>query len=174
MTEQKNQNSILEIANRIKGQPETEDIHFLIVGSGPLENKLKATASQLGVEDSVTFTGYLPRREHIYSLLHKSDIFLVPSRYEGFCVAAVEAMACKLPVIANDIQVLREVVGDRGIFVSAEDSQRLAKRVTQTAAKLGTESMENRRRELYQRAITKFPLKRTATAYHELYFETCN
>jgi glycosyltransferase involved in cell wall biosynthesis len=171
MTEQKNQRAILSAAREVKERP--ADVHFVIAGSGPLESELRAAATRLGVDDVVTFTGYLPRREHVYGLLHRSDVFLVPSLYEGFCVAAVEAMACELPVIANDIEVLREVVGDDGIFVSAEDVQGLADRIIHTASKLGTESMRNRRSALRRRAMTEFPLERTAVAYHDLYVDIC-
>ncbi|WP_338729862.1 glycosyltransferase family 4 protein [Haladaptatus sp. DJG-WS-42] len=174
MTEQKNQTAILKAAKKIKGEPEAESVHFLIAGSGPLEDKLRKKAVRLGVNDIVTFTGYLPRREHIYSLFHQSDIFLVPSVYEGFCVAAVEAMACKLPVIASDIEVLHEVIGDDGIYVPNRDVQRLAEKIVQTIPEIDTESMGKRRDALHHRAVTRFPLKRTAVAYHELYLDACN
>jgi len=171
MTEQKNQRAILRAAAEVAAR--SADVHFVIAGSGPLEADLKAAAARLGVDDVVTFTGYLPRREHVYGLLHRSDIFLVPSLYEGFCVAVAEAMACELPVIANDIGVLREVVGDHGIFVSAEDAQGLADRIIHTASKLDSESMRNRRRALRRRAVTEFPLEYTAAAYHDLYVDVC-
>jgi glycosyltransferase involved in cell wall biosynthesis len=169
MTQQKNQRAILKAANEIKSHPEADDIHFLIAGSGPLEDELKTAAADLGVEDLVTFTGYLPQREQIYSLLHQSDIFLVPSEYEGFCVAAVEAMACRSVVIASDIEVLREVVGEAGIFVSTEETQELGEQIIRTVSRLGTEQMQERRGELHRRAVTKFPLERTAVEYGELY-----
>lgn len=171
MTEQKNQRIILEAANKIKQSPAHEDIHFVLAGSGPLEEDLRAIATQHGVEDIVTFTGYLPEREHVHSLLHKSDIFLNPSVYEGFCVAAVEAMACELPVIASDIPVLREVIGEHGIFVSNDDAQAIANRIIDSVYEGDATKIRQKGKKMRKRAIAEFPLKRTAIGYHELYEE---
>jgi|AntDeeMetagen681_2_1112603.scaffolds.fasta_scaffold02740_4 glycosyltransferase involved in cell wall biosynthesis len=172
MTEQKNQVSILEMAQEVKRREANNDIRFIIAGSGPMEDKLRSGAVEMGVEDLVTFTGYLPEREHVYSLLHQSDVFLNPSFFEGFCVAAVEAMACKLPVISSDISVLQEVLGGNGIFVPPRD----IKGMTDRLLEITSDSNERRRRgiALHDRAVSKFPLTRTANNYHELYARIAN
>lgn len=169
MTAQKNQRVILKAAAELKRRGACNGVHFVLGGSGPLEDELRKTASRLQVDDVVTFTGYLPEREQVYSLLHDSDLFVNPSVYEGFCVAAVEAMACGLPIIASDIKVLREVVGNPGIFVPPDDVEAIADSIAGVVANLGTDEIEQRRREGQTRAVNEFSLKRTALAYHELY-----
>lgn len=171
MTEQKNQKNILRAAQQVKQRSTVENIHFVIASSGPLESELKSLASQLGLSDLVTFTGYLPEREQIYSLLHQSDVFLTPSVYEGFCVAAVEAMGCGLPVVASDIDVFREVVGKHGIFVPHDDPDVIATQLIKLISKINSKQIQKKRKKLRQRAVSKYSLKQTAIEYHELYHE---
>ncbi|MFC6614895.1 glycosyltransferase family 4 protein [Halopenitus salinus] len=171
MTEQKNQRVILKAAHQMKQRSMVDDIHFVIASSGPLESELKDLASQLGLSDLVTFTGYLPEREQIYSLLHQSDIFLMPSVYEGFCVAAVEAMGCGLPVVASDINVFREVIGKHGIFVPHDDPNEIASHLIEIRSEIDSEYIQRKREKLRQRAVSQYSLKQTAIEYHELYQE---
>jgi glycosyltransferase involved in cell wall biosynthesis len=171
MTGQKNQRAILEAAHQLKQDSSLGDLHFIIAGSGPLAEELKAKAVQLQIEDNILFTGYLPEREHIYKLLHESDIFVTPSEYEGFCVAAVEAMACRLPVIASELDVFREVIGDHGSFVPSSNNTILANRIKEYSNNLDNQSINERRDNLYERAVTKFPIEKTAKKYHNLYVD---
>ncbi len=170
MTEQKNQSVILDVAKILKEHSTMDDLQFIIAGSGPLENHLQTRANKLGVDDIVTFTGYLPQREHVYKLLHQSDVFILPSLYEGFCVAAVEAMACELPIIANDIDVLREVIGEDGIFVDNNNPQSFAQRIEELISSSNSKKGD-RAQNLQERAVTTFPLEKTAREYHELYLD---
>lgn len=169
MTEQKNQHVILKAVQHLVEKNQIKNLHFVIAGSGPLEADLRATAKDLNIQEHVQFTGYLPEREHVYRLLHESDIFLTPSQYEGFCVAAVEAMACRLPIIATDSSVFREVIGPNGRFVPRKRSDCLANAITEFVENLGSDSMASRRDALCDRAINTFPLEKTARQYHDLY-----
>ncbi|MDB2239112.1 glycosyltransferase family 4 protein [Halorubrum ezzemoulense] len=171
MTEQKNQKNILRAAHQMKQQSAVSNLHFVIASSGPLEEELIGLASQLGLSDLVTFTGYLPEREQIYSLLHQSDIFLTPSVYEGFCVAAVEAMGCGLPVIASDIDVFQEVIGEQGFFVPYDNPEAIATQLIEVVSRLDSEQVQRRREKLRQRAVSKFSLEQTAIDHHRLYQE---
>lgn len=171
MTEQKNQRSILRAAHQMKQRSAVNGIHFVIASSGPLEDELKELASRLNISELVTFTGYLPEREQIYSLLHESNVFLTPSVYEGFCVAAVEAMACGLPVIASDIDVFHEVIGEHGIFVPHDDPNAIATQLIEISSEIDSEQIQTKRKKLRQRAVSKYSLKQTAIEYHELYQE---
>ncbi|MDB2253508.1 glycosyltransferase family 4 protein [Halorubrum ezzemoulense] len=171
MTEQKNQRNILRAARQMKQRSAVDNVHFVISSSGPLEKELRDLASQLKISDIITFTGYLPEREQIYSLLHQSDIFLTPSVYEGFCVAAVEAMGCGLPVIASDIDVFHEVIGEHGIFVPHDDPDAIATQLIETSSEIDSKQIQTKREKLRQRAVSKYSLTQTAIKYHELYQE---
>jgi glycosyltransferase involved in cell wall biosynthesis len=71
-----------------------------LVGGGPDEEMLRRKVSQAGLQDRVTFSGEQnDPRPH----LARADVFLLPSRQEGFSVALLEAMASALPAIVTDV-----------------------------------------------------------------------
>ncbi len=81
--------------------------------------------AQLGLGDRVHFTDYVPA-EDLPGLLNLAEVFVFPSRYEGFGLPPLEAMACGVPVISSDAASLPEVVGDAGLLVSPGDPAALA------------------------------------------------
>jgi glycosyltransferase involved in cell wall biosynthesis len=82
---------------------------YWIVGTGILEAPLKALVKSLNLESKVKFLGF---RKDVPELLQQADIFLQTSLWEGFGLAAVEAMATGLPVVTSNVPGLREVVGE--------------------------------------------------------------
>ena len=101
---------------------------LLIIGDGPETGCIRELAQSEGVLDRVVWMGMRERRE-AWSLLTALDIALVPSRFEGFGLAAAEAQAAGLPVVAADVDGLREVIADgvTGILVPPEDPSALAR-----------------------------------------------
>jgi glycosyltransferase involved in cell wall biosynthesis len=97
---------------------------WTVAGEGPLLEELRMEASDLVAAGIVRFTGYV---EDLPELMKRSDIFFMPSSWEGFGIAAVEAMASGLPVVASDVPGLSEVVGsDAGILVDPSDTVSMA------------------------------------------------
>lgn len=94
-----------EVERQAPGQYRLE-----IVGEGPLGAALRAQAQHLGIDGSVRFAGGLDR-DAVYARLSSWDGFVMPSLFEGFCNALVEAMAARRPVACADIDTLREVAG---------------------------------------------------------------
>ena len=113
--------NILDIENYKK-------IRLLIYGKGELKNKLEDLTKELQIEDKVIFKGYISN-EDIPKVLNEMDIFVVPSINESFGVAAVEAMACEIPVIASSVGGLKEVIIDKetGYLVPKKDYKEIAK-----------------------------------------------
>lgn len=72
---------------------------LLMAGSGPDEEPTKAEVHRLGLDESVIFLG---QRSDVYDLYQALDLYMLPSLYEGFPVAAVEAMATGLPCLLSD------------------------------------------------------------------------
>jgi len=72
------------------------DIRCGIIGDGPERDSLEHLAKELGLEDRITFMGFV---EDVYSFMKSSGIFVFPSRREGFGLVVIEANACGLPVI---------------------------------------------------------------------------
>lgn len=82
---------------------------LLVAGGGPLLADLRRHASQLGVEASVVFTGYVPEVEKP-DHFNLGDVFFFPSAMEGFGLTLAEAMSSGLPVVASDRGSIPELV----------------------------------------------------------------
>ena len=80
-----------------------------LIGDGPDLHKVRAEAERLGVSDKLVFLG---QQEQIGELLASADVFFLPSLQESFGLAALEAMAAGVPVVATRVGGLPELVGD--------------------------------------------------------------
>lgn len=100
---------------------------LLVVGDGPEAASLSALAEQLGVSDRMVWVGRCDRLE-VWRLLAALELLAVPSRFEGFGLAAAEAQAAGLPVVASRVDGLAEVVrdGETGLLVAPGDPEALA------------------------------------------------
>jgi N-acetyl-alpha-D-glucosaminyl L-malate synthase BshA len=103
------------------GIRERIDAELWLIGDGEEMAKTKSLLKQKGIENDICYWGL---KRHVASLIAQSDLLLMPSRYESFCLAALEAMACGVPVIASNVGGLPEVVvhGKTGILFSSGDS----------------------------------------------------
>lgn len=109
------------------------DLHVALAGIGPDTDRIVAFAQQTGVSGRLHLLGEIPPSE-IYAFLAAGDVYVFPSRFETFGLAVVEAAIAGLPVIANDIPVLREVLQDdagqaAALFVDAENPAKLAEAI---------------------------------------------
>lgn len=82
---------------------------LVFVGDGPDRPAAERLAAELGIADAVKFLG---KQDAVVDLLQGADLFLLPSASESFGLAALEAMACGVPVIGSEIGGLSEVVLD--------------------------------------------------------------
>lgn len=108
----------------IKAQPNTE---LLFVGSGPDEQRLKDRCKQLGLEQHVTFLGWLSR-EKTMDAIASSSVIAIPSdgTQEGFGLVVAEALALQVPIICSDIPVFKEVAGDVANYFPVSNVECLA------------------------------------------------
>jgi glycosyltransferase involved in cell wall biosynthesis len=100
-------------------------LRYLIVGDGPRRNELLALTESLGLAGQVTFMGH---REDVPALLAQADLFVLPSRSEAFPNAVMEAMAESVPVIANRVGGLLDLIEDgrTGVLVAQDQAAELA------------------------------------------------
>jgi glycosyltransferase involved in cell wall biosynthesis len=81
---------------------EFPSLRVLILGEGPERPALERLASRRGVLDHVTFAGFLPDPDAVIGIMKSVGVFVSPSLREGFGIAALEAMACGIPVVTVD------------------------------------------------------------------------
>ena len=98
---------------------------LIMVGDGPERLKAESLAKELGVLRHIRFLG---KQEQVEQLLSMSDVFLLPSGSETFGLAALEAMACGVPVVSTNIGGLPEVNihGETGYLVELDDAEAMA------------------------------------------------
>lgn len=103
------------------------DTLLLVVGDGPDRGLLEAYAKEMGVAGSVRWSGGMNHAEAC-RLFGVMDVAVVPSEFEGFGLSAAEAMAAALPVVASDVDGLREVIDDgiSGLLVPFGESEQMA------------------------------------------------
>lgn len=91
----------LDLAIKALANIENSTIELLIAGTGRHEDHLRDLAQELEIVGQVHFLGYVPD-DDLPQLYSSSDIFVLPSRYEGFGLVLLEAMACETPVIGTN------------------------------------------------------------------------
>lgn len=109
---------------------ERENTRLEIYGKGELLEELHDLVEKKGLEKQVYFGGYIENIT-LPSVYNGMDVFLLGSKHESFGVAAIEAMACELPVIATDTSGFQEVVENNrtGYLVPVGDSHAMAERM---------------------------------------------
>ena len=93
------------------------NIELYVVGEGYLQKDLIELGKSLGINDKVNWLG---KTEYIKEFLSKIDLFILPSKYEGFGLVLLEAMVAKKPIIAANNSAIPEVLGKtyEGLFLA--------------------------------------------------------
>ncbi|MDZ7779702.1 MAG: glycosyltransferase family 4 protein [Gemmatimonadota bacterium] len=108
---------------------ERVDVEAVLIGDGPERSRLEALAHELGVADRVVFVGS-HRHDEMPGLLSSGDLAVFPSLMEATSVAALEAMACEVPVAASRVGGLPEIVDSAvGSLFEPGDPDSLARTV---------------------------------------------
>lgn len=105
-------------------------VPLLIVGDGPLRNKLIARAYRLGISDLVTFR-FQANRSEVAEMLRGSQIFVLPSLKEGLPMTLLEAMASANTIVASNLPSIAEVLGSAGAYFTPGEAGELASALLQ-------------------------------------------
>ena len=117
--EQKNHSFIIDIFSELHKQ--SENYKLLLVGDGELKENVLNRVMELGLTDSVVFTGNV---SNVQDYMQAMDLFILSSKYEGLGIVGIEAQACGLPCVfstevPNEAKIIEKVE-----FVSLEDKQK--------------------------------------------------
>jgi glycosyltransferase involved in cell wall biosynthesis len=127
LTEQKGQRTLLlALASLVREIP---NLVLFLAGAGPLQAALEAEAARLGLADHVRFLGVRRDRATLYAAM---DVFVLPSRDEGYGIVFLEAMAMGVPVVGTRVIGSMEAVEDgvTGLLVPYADAPALARAVS--------------------------------------------
>jgi glycosyltransferase involved in cell wall biosynthesis len=158
-TREKGQNVAIAAAVLLRKQ--LPQARMILAGDGPLLDEAREQARNI----AVSCPGFLPNRELFYSGL---DLFIMPSRSEAWGLAALEAMARGIPVIASNVGGLAEIVrhGDGGWLVPPNDPQALAAAIVEAAS---DEKRLNAAGQAARRRAAMFSLQHTVERTEAFY-----
>ena len=147
------------------------EIQTEICGEGPSEPALRSLANQLKISDRVKFLGW---RTDVRTLMAKWHLLAMPSMYEGFPIAALEAMAAGRAVVASRVGGLPELIEDgvSGILIPADDSDALEGAIRELA--LNRQRLLNLGYEAWKRVNANFSTERMASQTFALYDQLMN
>lgn len=143
---------------------------LVLVGDGTERDSLRRTAEGAGVSERVVFTGFL-RNPH--AVLARADVFVLPSRYEGFPNALVEAMALARPCIATRCPTgPEEIVDDglTGLLVPVDDEGALGRSVVRL---LHDAALRERLGEAARARVAAYDVRTIVGLFETLFRETC-
>ncbi len=125
-SEQKNHLFLIEVFKKICEQ--TPNAILLLVGAGSLKERVERRAEELGVRNSVIFTGV---RSDVPALLAAMDVFVFPSFYEGMPNTVIEAQATGLPCVVSDTITREANVADLVKFLPLSSADKWAEEILQ-------------------------------------------
>ena len=137
-----------------------------IVGSGNDLEKLKKLAIKLNISESVNFLDNKPRA-WVYKNLKKYDVLVQPSRFEGFGLTVVEALAARLPVISSNIEGPKEILDNPkyGFNFDSEDYEDLAHKLYDCYCLYINNKVERHTLNAFNHAISNYSIDSTVNRY---------
>ncbi|QCT93960.1 glycosyltransferase family 4 protein [Caminibacter mediatlanticus TB-2] len=155
-------NAIFELKKKI------ENYKVVIIGDGYEKEKLVKLTKKLQIEDKIEWKGFIPK-ENLSNYYSIFDVVVIPSRFEGFGLTAIEAMSYKIPVIASNVDGLKEIIkdGEDGLLFNKEESKILADKILQIYK---DQRLKNKLGEnAYEKVKQKFSYEVYKNKINELY-----
>lgn len=139
---------------------------LILVGDGPERSDCEKLSRQLNLCEHIKFLG---KQDGLVDILNAADVFLIPSQSESFGLAALEAMACGVPVVSSSVGGLPELVkhNDSGFIAEIGDVERMSKYVIDllTNQRKYEKFSNNARR----RAVELFGIDKIVPLYEKYY-----
>ena len=160
--------NVIPLVEALAHIAQTARITALLCGDGPDEQAIADRIATLTPAHSIRLMGVVPSQK-LWGLMKCADASILPSDYEGFPNAVVEAMACGCAIVVSDIPAHREFLDEHSaVFVRQKDPNSIA----QGLMRIFQSKEETNRRILRARAIaSEWSIKRMATEYERVYLD---
>lgn len=164
LTEQKAQDVLIRAVAQANNQTQ-RDIELVIAGDGELRGQLQSLAQKIGFDTDVHFLGFIEQQE-VYNMMRQSDLYCMPSRWEGFSMAVLQAMAAVTPCVLSEIPPF-EPFRDVAEFAEVDNVEEMSNVIK------GLANDEDYRKDLGKRSQelvrNEYSIQKTAQEYAELY-----
>lgn len=149
LEKKKNTPSLIEALSIFKeNYPEAREKLVLIGNASFGYDEVKYVIEEFNLENEVIMPGWVDEADLPY-IFSAASAFIFPTRYEGFGIPVLQAMACGVPVALSDIEVLREVAHDAAIYFDRDDTFAMAEAIHTIM------SDENLRTELIKKGLNR-------------------
>lgn len=167
---QKGQDVLLNALSRVVQTLGHRRVHVAIIGDGESREFLENIVAKLDLSQTVEFLGQ-KSREQIYREIGQYDLLVQPSRFEGFGLTVVEAMAAGVPVLVSDIEGPMEIIrrGKYGHFFELENQEACADQIMEVFDASRSTQFPARQTEIAKYAHKHFDISVTAKRYLEEY-----
>lgn len=154
------------LREQLASHPVFSELRLVIIGDTIAQNpSVRQAVIKSRVEHLVRFLGFVPF-ETLRAFYESAAAFVFPSRYEGFGLPPVEAMACGTPVVASNVSSMPEVLGDAAILVNPENVFEIARGIKEA---LTDEPLRQQLIERGRAQAARFSWERTAREVLEIY-----
>lgn len=167
LIDSKGQSLIIEALRILKFEYKT-DLTITFVGTGPSRSSLEKLSKQLKLQENIKFLGD-KSNNWIIKKLQKYDLFVQASRYEGFGLAALEAIGARLPLILSDVDGHLEISenGKYATLFKWDDPRDLAHKIIILSKEF--ETLKNKSKKSYDFALNKFSIKKQIDCLNDIY-----
>jgi len=166
----KGQDLLVNALNLLIKKKGIKNIRLDFVGEGNSRDFIQRLIDEFNLQEHIFLLGN-KSREWVYENLHRYDLFVHPSRIEGFGLTVVEAMAAKVPVIASDIEGPAEILayGKHGIIFENDNYEDLALQIENAMRLYENGEIVKLIESAYNHCIINFDINRTAREYCDSY-----
>jgi glycosyltransferase involved in cell wall biosynthesis len=144
------------------------DVCFVLVGTGPLDQQLRATVERRRIASHVKFLGW---RSDAWDLIEAMDLMVHPTLHEAFCSVIIESLALERPLVATNVAAAPEQIDDTetGLLVPPRDPEAIATAIMQLLA--DRERAAEMGREARRRVNERLNFPRMMREYETCYLE---
>ncbi len=163
LTERKQINLLIQATADLREQ--YSNIKLCVAGDGYMKDELERLARSRGVQQNVSFLGYIDH-SHLPEIYRSAHFFALPSQNEGMSNTILEAVASGLPIIATDTGDSKQMVQDNGFVIPVNDFSALKERMSEL---ISNRELREQCREHSKRIIKNYTWEYTANQYLQVY-----